>query len=139
MELSYDWLISLISGGSIGAAITYIATFKSKRRLAEADAKSAETKVVKDLDQLHKDNFDYLQETLDRYIKEYHNLEQNFRDKMRELRDNIDNLSKENSLIISSKCNEIASLKSEITYLKGIRCYNFLCDKRIKTNPDKPE
>ena len=75
MELSYDLLISLISGGSIGAAITYIATFKSKRRLAEADAKSAETKVVKDLDQLHKDNFDYLQETLDRYIKEYHNLE----------------------------------------------------------------
>lgn len=34
-----DWALSLIGGGSIGAAITYFATFKSKKQVEEELAK----------------------------------------------------------------------------------------------------
>ena len=33
-----QWIGSLIAGGGLGAAITYLATFKSKKRMAVADA-----------------------------------------------------------------------------------------------------
>lgn len=51
----------------------------------------------------------------------------------------IDTVSFEKSKAIADKCTEIASLKSKVTYLKGIRCYNFTCANRIKENPDKAE
>lgn len=51
----------------------------------------------------------------------------------------MDNIMFTNSQAISNKCNEIASLKSQVTYLKGLRCYNSVCSQRIKINPDKSE
>jgi hypothetical protein len=51
----------------------------------------------------------------------------------------MDKIMLEKSQAISAKCNEIATLKSKVTYLKGIRCYNFTCKHRTITNPDKTE
>lgn len=34
-----DWALSLIGGGSIGAVITYLATFKSRTRIEKELAK----------------------------------------------------------------------------------------------------
>jgi hypothetical protein len=51
----------------------------------------------------------------------------------------MDALMSEKSQAIAAKCTEIATLKSQIAYLKGIRCYRFDCPNRIKTNPDKSE
>ena len=35
----FQWIGTIIASGGIGAAITYIATFKSNKRKAEAEAK----------------------------------------------------------------------------------------------------
>ena len=136
MQSFFDWALAIISSGSLGAAITYILTFKSKRIQAMAEAESTEIEVEHKKQDLKQDQYDFLQKTCDKYIKDYHTLENDFRKQLQALRDEIDKLSLEKSKAISDKCNEIAELKSKVTYLKGIRCYNFTCQHRIKNNPE---
>lgn len=136
MQSIFDWALAIISSGSLGAAITYVLTFKSKRMQAMAEAESTELEVEHKKQDLKQDQYDFLQKTCDKYIKDYHTLENDFRKQLQALRDEIDKLSLEKSKAISDKCNEIAELKSKVTYLKGIRCYNFTCQHRIKNNPE---
>ena len=72
-------------------------------------------------------------------MKDYHELESDFRRQIKDLREQMDKIMFENSQAISAKCNEIAALKSQVTYLKGLRCYNFTCTHRLRINPDKSE
>ena len=134
MQSFFDWALAIISSGSLGAAITYILTFKSKRIQAMAEAESTEVEVEHKKQDLKQDQYDFLQKTCDKYIKDYHTLENDFRKQLQTLRDEIDKISLEKSKAISDKCNEIAELKAKITFLKGIRCYNFTCQHRIKNN-----
>ena len=141
--MSFDWLLEwalpIIGGGGIGSVLTYIFTFKSQTKIANAEAQVCAVKAKHEELDLNQDTYDYIQEKCDKYIHDYHELEQTFREKVRGLVAEIDDLTRENSKNISEKCNEIASLKSQVTYLKGIRCYRFTCNDRIKTNPDKSE
>lgn len=132
-----EWLLAVVSSGGLGALLTYLVTFKSKKKQAEAEAEQQEIEVEQKKQDLKQDQYDYLQKTCDKYIKDYHELEGCFRKQISELREQINKIMLENSKAISDKCNEIAALKSEVTYLKGIRCYNFTCQNRIKINPDK--
>ena len=134
MQSLFDWALAIISSGSLGAAITYVLTFKSKRIQAMAEAESTEVEVEHKKQDLKQDQYDFLQKTCDKYIKDYHTLENDFRKQLQTLRDEIDKISLEKSKAISDKCNEIAELKSKVTFLKGIRCYNFTCQNRIKNN-----
>lgn len=136
MQSLFDWALAVISSGSLGAAITYILTFKSKRIQAMAEAESTEVEVEHKRQDLKQDQYDFLQKTCDKYIKDYHTLENDFRKQLQTLRDEIDKVSLEKSKAISDKCTEIAELKSKVTFLKGIRCYNFTCQHRIKNNPE---
>ena len=38
---------------------------------------------------------------------------------------------------IDGKCNEIAQLKSKLSYFKGLRCYRSACANRMWENSDK--
>ena len=134
MQSIFDWALAIISSGSLGAAITYVLTFKSKRMQAMAEAESTELEVEHKKQDLKQDQYDFLQKTCDKYIKDYHTLENDFRKQLQTLRDEIDKISLEKSKAISDKCNEIAELKSKVTFLQGIRCYNFTCQNRIKNN-----
>lgn len=134
-----EWALAVIGSGGIGAVITYICTFKSKKKQVEAEAESSMVDVAQKKTDLKQDQYDYLQKTCDKYIKDYHELEGDFRKQISELREQMDRIMLEKSQAISAKCNEIATLKSKVTYLKGIRCYNFTCKHRIMTNPDKTE
>lgn len=136
MQSFFDWALAIISSGSLGAAITYILTFKSKRIQAMAEAESTEVEVEHKKQDLKQDQYDFLQKTCDKYIKDYHTLENDFRKQLQTLRDEIDKISLEKSKAISDKCNEIAELKSKVTFLQGIRCYNFTCQNRIKNNTE---
>ena len=136
-EWLIEWALTIVGSGSVGAAITYLLTINSKRKQENAKAEDAEVEVAQKKENLHQDQYEYLQKTCDKYIKDYHELEGDFRKQMLEIRDQMDNLIMEKSKLISNKCNEIAELKSKVTYLKGIRCYNFTCPQRIKENPDK--
>lgn len=134
-----EWALAVIGSGGIGAVITYICTFKSKKKQVEAEAESSMIDVEQKKTDLKQDQYDYLQRTCDKYIKDYHELEGDFRKQISELREQMDRIMLEKSQAISAKCNEIATLKAKVTYLKGIRCYNFTCEHRIMTNPDKTE
>ena len=134
-----EWALAVIGSGGIGAVITYICTFKSKKKQVEAEAESSIVDVEQKKTDLKQDQYDYLQKTCDKYIKDYHELEGDFRKQISELREQMDRIMLEKSQTISANCNEIATLKSKVTYLKGIRCYNFTCKHRIMTNPDKTE
>ena len=134
-----EWILTIIGSGGVGAAITYISTFKYKKEQVKIETELSETHLRQAQLDLSQDKCDYLQQTCDKYIKDYHELEQNFRKQVRELQETINDLTFQNSKMIADKCNEIASLKSQITYLKGLRCYDSTCSKRIKTNPDKTE
>lgn len=134
-----EWALAVIGSGGIGAVITYICTFKSKKKQVEAEAESSIVDVEQKKTDLKQDQYDYLQKTCDKYIKDYHELEGDFRKQISELREQMDRIMLEKSQAISAKCNEIATLKSKVTYLNGIRCYNFTCKHRIMTNPDKTE
>ena len=136
MQSLFDWALAIISSGSLGAAITYVLTFKSKRLQAMTEAESTEVEVEHKKQDLKQDQYDFLQKTCDKYIKDYHTLENDFRKQLQTLRDEIDKISLEKSKAISDKCNEIAELKSKVTFLQGIRCYNFTCQHRIKNNPE---
>lgn len=134
-----EWALAVIGSGGIGAVVTYICTFKSKKKQVEAEAESSMVNVEQKKTDLKQDQYDYLWKTCDKYIKDYHELEGDFRKQIQELREQMDKLMLEKSQAISAKCNEVASLKSKVTYLKGIRCYNFTCKNRIMINPDKTE
>jgi hypothetical protein len=134
-----EWALTIIGSGGIGAVITYIFTFKSKQKQANAEAEKAEIEAEHDHFELRQDQYDYLQKTCDKYIKEYYDLEGDFRKQIIDLREKMDALMNEKSQAIAAKCTEIATLKSQIAYLKGIRCYRFDCPNRIKINPDKSE
>ena len=136
MQSLFEWALAIISSGGLGAAITYILTFKSKRLQAMAEAESTEVEVEHKKQDLKQDQYDFLQKTCDKYIKDYHTLENDFRKQLQTLRDEIDKISLEKSKAISDKCNEIAELKSKVTFLQGIRCYNFTCQNRIKNNTE---
>ena len=136
MQSFLEIALAVISSGGLGAAITYILTFKGKKLQAEAEAESTEIEVEHKKQDLKQDQYDFLQKTCDKYIKDYHTLENDFRKQLQVLRDEIDKVSLEKSKAISDKCTEIAELKSKVTYLKGIRCYNFTCQHRIKTNQE---
>lgn len=139
MDPILQWILTTIGGGSLGAAITYIFTFKSRQKIAKAEAETAQVKADHERLDLKQDQYDYLQNMCDKYMRDYHELEAQFRKRGQELSESISKLTQENAKIISDKCTEIAALKSQVTYLKGIRCYNFTCTHRVKTNPDKSE
>lgn len=134
-----EWALAIIGSGGLGAAITYIFTFKSKQKQANAEADEAIVEVDKKRFDLRHDQYEYLQQTCDKYIKDYHELEGDFRKQIIELREHMDKLMSEKSQAIADKCTEIAGLKSKIAYLNGIRCYDFTCPKRVKMNPDKSQ
>lgn len=132
-----EWLLAVLGSGGLGAVATYICTFRSKQKQVEADAESSVVDVAQKKEDLKQDQYDFLQKTCDKYIKDYHELENDFRKQIQELREDIDKIALEKYRVIADKCNEIAELKSKVTYLQGIRCYNFTCNCRIKENPDK--
>ena len=134
-----EWALAIIGSGGLGATITYLLTFRSRRKQANAEAVEAEVEAEQKIFDLRHDQYEYLQQTCDKYIRDYHELEGDFRKQIVELREYMDRLMSEKSQAIAEKCTEIAGLKSKIAYLNGIRCYEFTCPNRVKTNPDKTE
>lgn len=137
MDELYHWILTFLGSGGLGAAITYLLTLKSNRTKAKAEAEVAQINAEHEKLDLTQDKYEFLQSTLDKYVRDYHELESDFRKQLATIREHMDNLMRDHSKIIAEKCNEIASLKSQVTYLKGIRCYKFTCNQRIKNNPEK--
>lgn len=126
----WEWILSMLGGGSLGSLITYLLTIRSKTKMVKEESKQTEIKTQHDQLDFNQDMCDYLQKMTDKYIHDYHELEANFRKKVSELQVCIDALQEEKSKIISAKCNEILQLRAQITYLEEASCYDFTCQKR---------
>lgn len=115
-------LLALLGGVNIFQFL-FLRTTKKKY---EAEARAAETAVEHGRVDLQQDQYDYVNAQLTKIQQEYYDLAAKYRETMTNHLQEIDN-----------KCNEIAELKSKLTYFKGLRCYCSDCDNRIYESPYK--
>lgn len=130
-----DWALSLIGGGGIGAAITYFATFKSKTKIENELAKQSEIETKDKLEHLERDRFEAMYNQITEMAKDYNDLS----DQFREYRKTACSIEAKFDDELRAKGNELAKLKDQINYLKGLRCYNLECPKRVKNNSENKE
>lgn len=123
-----EWILPIIGGGGVGSAITWLGTYKSKKRLEEELAKQAAITTEDKHGVMERDRFEDMYNQITKMTKDYGELSDQFRDyrkTAREIEDEFDAKLRE-------KTKELAYMKDEIDYLKRLRCYDLDCPNRIK-------
>lgn len=123
----------LLGGGGIGSFITWAFQFKSEKRIKEAEAKQSERTAESMATANDKDKFESMYIQITKMMQDYNNLSDDYRNYRQVAIVKERNFQKK----VDEKCQELAALKSQVQYLKGLRCYNTTCPHRIKTNPEK--
>lgn len=123
----------LLGGGGIGSLITWIFQFKSENRIKKAEAKQSEQAAESMVTANNKDKFESMYIQITKMMQDYNNLSDDYRNYRQGAIVKERNFQKK----VDEKCQELAALKSQVQYLKGLRCYNTTCPHRIKTNPEK--
>ena len=123
----------LLGGGGIGSFVTWAFQFKSEKRIKEAEAKQSEKTVESMATANDRDKFESMYVQITKMMQDYNNLSDDYRNYRQGATVKERNFQKK----VDEKCQELAALKSQVQYLKGLRCYNTTCPHRIKTNPEK--
>ena len=123
----------LLGGGGIGSLVTWAFHFKSEKRIKEAEAKQSEQTVESMATANDRDKFESMYVQITKMMQDYNNLSDDYRSYRQVATVKERNFQKK----VDEKCQELAALKSQVQYLKGLRCYNTTCPHRIKTNPEK--
>lgn len=132
-----SWLGTVVAGGGIGAAITYLATFKSNKRKAIADAKTheelAEQATIESEDKMGKmerDRYEAMYSQINKMMQDYNDLSDEFREFRKQ------SAEQERKFIrkAQDRYSRLAELKSEVKQLKKYVCYDKECPNRIKDN-----
>lgn len=123
----------LLGGGGIGSLVTWAFHFKSETRIKEAEAKQSEQTVESMVTANDRDKFESMYVQITKMMQDYNNLSDDYRSYRQVATVKERNFQKK----VDEKCQELAALKSQVQYLKGLRCYNTTCTHRIKTNPEK--
>lgn len=123
----------LLGGGGIGSLVTWAFHFKSEKRIKEAEAKQSEQTVESMATANDRDKFESMYVQITKMMQDYNNLSDDYRSYRQVATVKERNFQKK----VDEKCQELAALKSQVQYLKGLRCYNTTCTHRIKTNPEK--
>ena len=123
----------LLGGGGIGSFVTWVFHFKSEKRIKEAEAKQSEKTVESMATANDRDKFESMYVQITKMMQDYNNLSDDYRNYRQGATVKERNFQKK----VDEKCQELAALKSQVQYLKGLRCYNTTCPHRIKTNPEK--
>ncbi len=113
-------LLSFAGGGGIVGFVT----LQYEKKKSKAEAEKIQTAADHDRLDLHQDQYDYVNAQLSKIQQEYYDLASRYRETMTA-----------HLLEIDAKCNEIAELKSKLTYFKGLRCYQSDCPSRVKESP----
>ena len=124
---------SLLGGGGIGSFITWVFHFKSEKRIKEAEARQSEQTAESMATANDRDKFESMYVQITKMMQDYNNLSDDYRNYRQGATVKERNFQKK----VDEKCQELAALKSQVQYLKGLRCYNTTCPHRIKTNPEK--
>ena len=123
----------LLGGGGIGSLVTWAFQFKSEKRIKEAEAEQSEKTVESMATANDRDKFESMYVQITKMMQDYNNLSDDYRSYRQVATVKERNFQKK----VDEKCQELATLKSQVQYLKGLRCYNTTCSHRIKTNPEK--
>ena len=97
-----------------GTSIFQFFFYKYEKRKKESEVAAMELENRGKSQELDQNKAEYIQERVNKLQEDYL--------KMFEL--------------VQTKCNEVADLKVQITYLKGLRCYNTTCEIRIRKKED---
>lgn len=119
-----DTILSILVALLGGVNIFQFLFLRSTKKKYEAEAEKVKTAADHDKLDLHQDQYDYVNAQLTKIQQEYYDLASRYRETMTA-----------HLLEIDGKCNEIAELKSKLTYFKGLRCYRSDCPTRTQESP----
>ena len=128
-----DWGLAVIGGGGIGSAITYLGTYKSKKKIEKELADQAHIMTENQHGVMEKDRFEYMYQQITKMAKDYGDLSNQFSDYRKTARAIEDEFDEK----LREKTKELAYMKDEIDHLKRLRCYDLDCPNRIKDKPSE--
>lgn len=123
-----EWALPIIGGGGVGSAITWLGTYKSKKKLEEELAKQAAITTEDKHGVMERDRFEDMYSQITKMTKDYGELSDQFRDYRKTARAIEDEFDQK----LRERTKELAYMKDEIDYLKRLRCYDLDCPNRIK-------
>lgn len=123
-----EWALPVIGGGGVGSAITWLGTYKSKKKLEEELAKQATITTEDKHGVMERDRFEAMYSQITKMTKDYGELSDQFRDYRKTARAIEDEFDAK----LREKTKELAYMKDEIDYLKRLRCYDLDCPNRIR-------
>lgn len=126
-----EWGLAVVGGGGLGSAITYLGTYKSRKKKAEEEAEQAELTTEDKHGMMERDRFEYMYQQITKMAVDYGELSDQFRDYRKTARAIEDEFDAK----LREKTKELAYMKDEIDYLKRLRCYNLECPNRINNKP----
>lgn len=121
----------IISGLLLLSNIPWFMYYKSEKKKKGAEANQATVQAEQIKIDLQQDQYDYLINKLSHFQKEYVGLQTSLNQTTDSYTKELIALKIEFSGKINEKCNEIAQLKSKISYYRGLRCYKSDCSIRI--------
>lgn len=123
-----EWGLAVIGGGGIGSAITYLGTYKSKKKIEKELASQQEIETENKHGMMERDRFESMYDQITKMAKDYGDLSDQFRDYRKTARSIEDEFDQR----LRERTRQLADLKDEVDYLKKLRCYDLECPKRIK-------
>ena len=135
----FQWIGTIVASGGIGAAITYLTTLKSNKRMAQAEAVKQEERAEQEkietenkIGIMERDRYEAMYSQINKMMQDYNDLS----DEFREFRKHAAEQEKKFIRKAQDKYSRLAELKAEIKTLKKYSCYDIECPNRIKDNPN---
>ena len=135
----FQWIGTIVASGGIGAAVTYLSTLRSNKRIAAAEAKKQEEiakqssiESTNKLGIMERDRYEAMYSQINKMMQDYNDLSDEFREYRKTSAEQEKNFIRK----AQDRYSRLAELKSEIKQLKKYSCYDIDCPKRIKDNPN---
>ena len=135
----FQWIGTIVASGGIGAAITYLTTFKSNKRMAQAEAAKQEERAEQEkietenrIGIMERDRYEAMYSQINKMMQDYNDLS----DEFREFRKHAAEQERKFIRKAQDRYSKLAELKAEIKQLKKYSCYDLECPHRIKDNPE---
>lgn len=134
----FQWISTIVASGGIGAAITYLTTLKSNKRMAVAEAvkqeecaEQARVETENKIGIMERDRYEAMYSQINKMMQDYNDLS----DEFREFRKAAAEQERKFIRKAQDRYSQLAELKAEIKQLKKYSCYDAECPHRIKDNP----
>ena len=135
----FQWIGTIVASGGIGAAITYLTTLKSNKRMAQAEATKQEERAEQEkietenkIGIMERDRYEAMYSQINKMMQDYNDLS----DEFREFRKHAAEQERKFIRKAQDRYSQLAELKAEIKQLKKYSCYDLECPHRIKDNPE---